>query len=179
MHRPRRSLVALLAVALAGQPASAQDTGSLSIRGAVLNPGRWSPDDVKQEFRDGVRTVTFSAGKDKAQHVGTGIPLLSLLQKAGLKTEKVPKHHELTFLVLVEARDSYRAFFSFAELLPTCGRTQAYLVWEVDGKPLSGDQAPFRVIVSSDQGADRSIYGIATITLVDGAQLASQLAGGM
>ena len=92
--------------------------------------------------------------------------------------EKVPKHHQLTFLVIVEARDSYRAFFSLAELLPECGRTQAYLIWDVDGKPLSGEQAPFRLVVSSDREPDRSIYGIATITLVDGTQLASQLAGG-
>ena len=174
MRRLRRSLPVLLTLTLTAPVASAEGSASLVIRGAVLKPGRWSPNDVQQEFRDQIQSVTFSTGKDKAKHTGTGIPLLSLLQKAGLKTEKVPKHHELTFLVIVEARDSYRGFFSFAELLPTCGRTQAYLIWDVDGRPLSGDQAPFRLIVSSDQGSDRNIYGIATVTLVDGTQLAGQ-----
>jgi hypothetical protein len=178
MKRPGRSLLALLTITLASQLVSAQDGGSILIRGAVLKPGRWTPGDVKQEFSDQIQSVTFTAGKDKAQHVGTGIPLLALLQKAVLKTGEVPKHHDLTFLVIIEAHDSYRAFFSFAELVPTCGRTQAFLAWEVDGKPLSGDQVPFRLIVSSDQGADRNIYGIATITLVDGTQLANQLGGG-
>jgi len=171
-------LLVILTITLAGQLASAQESGSVLIRGAVLKPGRWTPSDVKREFGDQVQSVTFIAGKDKAQHVGTGIPLLSLLQKAVLKTERVPKHHDLTFLVIIEAHDTYRVFFSFAELVPTCGRTQAFLAWDVDGKPLSGDQAPFRLIVSSDQRADRNIYGIATITLVDGTQLANQLAGG-
>jgi len=178
MQRLGRSLLIFLAVAFTGHLVSAQDTGSLLVRGAVLKPGRWSPEDVKRHFSDEVRAITFRAGKDKAPHVGTGIPLLSLLQKSVLKTEQVPKHHELTFLVIIEAHDSYRVFFSMAELLPACGRAQAYLIWDVDGKPLTGDQAPFRLIVSSDQGADRNIYGIATVSLVDGTQLASQLAGG-
>jgi hypothetical protein len=177
MHR-HRPLLFILTVTLASQLVSAQESGSLLIRGAVLEPGRWAPSDVKREFSDQIQSVTFTAGRDKAQHVGTGIPLLSLLQKAVLKTEKVPKHHDLTFLVIIEAHDSYRVFFSFAELVPTCGRTQAFLVWDVDGKPLSGDQAPYRLIVTSDQGADRNIYGIAAITLVDGTQVANQLAGG-
>ncbi|HXY39849.1 MAG TPA: hypothetical protein VEQ10_09270 [Vicinamibacteria bacterium] len=163
---------------LTGSIVAADDTGSLLVRGAVLKSGRWSPDEVKKGFSDAIQSVPFTTGEDKTQHVGTGIPLVSLLQKAELKTEKVPKHHELTFLVFVEARDSYRAFFSMAELLPKHGRTQAYLIWELDGKPLSAEQGPFRLIVSSDQAPDRNIYGIATITLVDGTQLATQLPGG-
>jgi hypothetical protein len=178
MPRLGRSLLLLLAIAFTAHFTSAQDTGSLVVRGAVLKPGRWSPEDVKREFSDEIRAITFSTGKDKAQHVGTGIPLLSLLQKSVLKTEQVPKHHELTFLVIIEAHDSYRVFFSLAELLPSCGRARADLIWDLDGRTLTGDQAPFRLIVSSDEGADRNIYGIATVTLVDGTQLASQLAGG-
>jgi hypothetical protein len=107
-----------------------------------------------------------------------GIPLISLLQEASPKTEKVPKHYDLTFLVIIEAHDLYQVFFSLAELLPACGNAQAYLIWDVDGKPLSANEAPFRLIVSSDRGHDGNIYGIASITLVDGTKLASQLAAG-
>ena len=77
----------------------------------------------------------------------------------------------------MEARDGYRVYFSLAELTPQCGAAQVFLVWEADGKPLTGKEAPFRLAVTSDQGHDRYIYGITTMTLVDGTKLANQLAG--
>ena len=171
------SIIVFLCITLSGRYLLAQETGPLVVRGAVLKPGQWSLQDVKQRFGDQIQSIKYSAGKDKEQHVGTGIPFISLLQEASPKTEKVPKHYDLTFLVIIEAHDGYRVFFSLAELLPACGNAQAYLIWEEDGKPLSAKEAPFRLIVSSDRGHDRNIYGIATITLVDGTKLASQLAG--
>jgi hypothetical protein len=178
MQRISGSIMILLAILFTGYYTFAQETGSLVVRGAVLKPGQWSPQDIKQRFADQIQSIKFSSGKDKEQHVGMGIPFISLLQEASPKTEKVPKHYDLTFLVIIEAHDLYRVFFSMAELLPACGNAQAYLIWDVDGKPLSAKEAPFRLIVSSDRGQDRNIYGIATITLVDGTKVASQLAAG-
>jgi len=177
MQRISRWIMILLAITFSGQYAFTQATGSLVVRGAVLKPGQWSPQDVKQRFADQIQSIKFSTGRDKAQHVGMGIPLISLLEEASPKTEKAPKHYNLTFLVIIEARDGYRVFFSLAELLPVCGNAQTCLIWEMDGKPLADEEAPFRLIVASDRGHDRNIYGIASITLVDGTKLASQLAG--
>ncbi len=177
MQRISGWILILLAITFTGHCIFAQETGSIVVRGAVLKPAQWSPQKIKQRFADQIQPIKF-AGKDKEQHVGMGIPLLLLLQEAAPKTEEVPKHYDMTFLVIIEAHDSYRAFFSLAELLPTCGNAQAYLIWDVDGKPLSANQAPFRLIVSSDRGHDRNIYGIASITLVDGTKLASQLTAG-
>ena len=178
MQRVSGSLMILLAIAFIGHCIFAQETSSLVVRGAVLKPRQWSPQDVKQRFADQIQSIKFSAGKDTEQHVGTGIPFISLLQEASPKTEKVPKHYDLTFLVIIEAHDSYRVFFSLAELLPACGNAQAYLIWDEDGKPLPAKEAPFRLIVSSDRGHDRNIYGIASVTLVDGTKLANELAAG-
>ena len=133
MQRISGSIMILLAITFTGHCIFAQETGSLVVRGAVLKPGQWSPQDVKQRFADQIQSIKFSAGKDKEQHVGMGIPFISLLQEASPKTEKVPKHYDLTFLVIIEAHDSYRVFFSLAELLPACGNAQAYLIWD-DGR---------------------------------------------
>jgi hypothetical protein len=178
MQRLSAFLLILLAITFTGRYLCAQETGSLVVRGAVLKSGRWSPEEIKQRFPNQIQSIKFISGKDQEQHVGRGIPLIVLLQEAAPKIEKAPKHYDLSFLVIIEARDSYRAFFSLAELLPTCGNAQAYLIWDVDGKPLSANQAPFRLIVSSDRGHDRNIYGIASVTLVDGTKLAGQLAAG-
>jgi hypothetical protein len=64
MALPGRSLPVLLAVTLAAGFASAEDRGSLLVHGAVLNPGRWSPDDVKRQFADEVRSVTYTTGEE-------------------------------------------------------------------------------------------------------------------
>jgi len=49
------------------------------------------------------------------------------------------------------------------------------VVFEVDWKPRSEKEAPVRLAVLSDKGHDRYIWGIVTITLVDGTKLANQL----
>jgi hypothetical protein len=168
-----------VAIFLAAQCVEAQDSAAtLAVRGDVLKPGQWSVADLKQQFAKEIQTVKFTSGADKAQHMGTGVPLVSLLLAAAPKTEKVPKHYDLTFLVILEALDHYRVFFSLAELIPTCGRAQAWLIWDMDGQTLSGKEAPLRLIVSSDLGPDRHIYGIAGITLVDGTKLANRLTAG-
>ena len=178
MNTLTRSALVLLSICVSATCALAQDSGSLAIRGDVLKPGRWSPEDVRRQFADQIQPVKFSTGEGKEPHVGTGVPLLSLLQAAAPRVEKVPKHHDMTFLVIIEARDGYRAFFSLAELLPNVGHAQALLIWEMDGKPLADKEAPFRLIVSSDKERDRWIYGISSVTLVDGAKLANQLESG-
>jgi hypothetical protein len=100
------------------------------------------------------------------------------VQAAAPKVEKTPKHHDLAFFVVVEARDSYRVFFSLAELLPQGGNAQAWLIWDVDGKPIVEKEAPYRLVVLSDRGHDRQIYAINTIRLIDGAKLVTKPAAG-
>ena len=81
----------------------------------------------------------------------------------------------MVFLVILKARDSFHAFFSLAELMPQLGSSKAWLVWDKDGQPLSGKEAPFRLAVLNTKMPDREIYGISSITIVDGDKLAKQL----
>ena len=172
------SLITAAAVLLAVCTAFAQEPTAVAVRGDVAKPGQWSIEDLKQQFSKEVQSIKFSLGNDTPQQTATGIPLLVLIQAASPKIEKAQKHHDLAYLVIIEAKDSYRVFFSMAELLPQCGNAQAWLIWDVDGKPLAGKEAPFRLVVLSDHGHDRQIYGIATIRLADGIQLANRLSAG-
>jgi hypothetical protein len=100
---------------------------------------------------------------------------LSVIQSAALQTDKAVKHHDLKFIVVVEAHDGYRVLFSLAELLPQGGHAEAWLLWAVDGKPLSGKEAPFRLVVPTDKAADRAIFGVTQIMLADGVKVANQM----
>jgi hypothetical protein len=148
------------------------------MRGDLQKTVQWSVDDLKSKFAAQVQEVKFAGGMDKATHVGTGVSLLSLIQGVALKTDSAVKHHDLKFLVIVEAHDGYRVFFSLAELMPQGGQAQAYLLWNVDGKPLSGKEAPFRLVVPTDKAGDRAIFGVTQIMLADGVKLANQIKAG-
>ena len=172
-----RSLILLTIVLAAAHSVFAQAAATgIAIRGDVSKPGVWSVDDLKRQFANEVKTVQFTIGEDKQQKTGTGIPLMSLIKAAELKTEKTPKHYDLSFLVIIEANDGYRVYFSFAEMAAQSGHAEVWLIWDVDGKPLTGKEAPLRLVVSTDRGPDRWIYGIIGMTLVDGTKLANQLA---
>jgi DMSO/TMAO reductase YedYZ molybdopterin-dependent catalytic subunit len=155
---------------------AAQDTaGTLSIGGDIEKPAQWTLETLKAQFAGQIQEIKFAAGKDKAESVGTGIPLLSVIQSAEPKSDLALKHQDLAFFAILEAYDKYRVFFSLPELMPQGGHAQAWIIWAVDGKPLSGKEAPFRLIVTTDQGHDRNIYGLIKIILVDGNKLANKM----
>jgi len=163
----RFSVICLLVALLSAGSAFAQ-RNSLEIRGDVQNPSSWSVDDVKKQFAEEILTLKNVFAREAL----TGIPLISLLKSAALKTEETNKHHELSFIVILEAYDGYRAYFTFAELTISEKENPVMLVWEEDGKPLPSRERPFRLF-STD--SDRRIRGITSITFVDGIKLADNL----
>jgi DMSO/TMAO reductase YedYZ molybdopterin-dependent catalytic subunit len=167
-------LLAVISTAVLFLIAQSPET-KLTIRGDVSKPGAWSVDDLKRQFAKEIQTVQFSSGEDKKQKTATGIPLLSLIKASEIKTEKSTRHHDLSFIVILEARDSLRAIFSLAEIIQQSAQPQLWLVWEMNGKPLTDKEAPLR-LVSTNGGASRALYGISSLTMVDGVKLANQLA---
>jgi DMSO/TMAO reductase YedYZ molybdopterin-dependent catalytic subunit len=148
---------------------------TISVRGDIQSPLQFSVQELKAKFGGQMQDIQFTAGMDKSVKVGTGIPLLSVVQAAVLSTDKEIKHHNLKFVVVAEAYDGYRVVFSLAELLPQGGNTQAWLIWNVDGKPLAGKEAPFRLVVPTDKDADRYIFGVTKVILVDEIKVVNQM----
>jgi len=170
--------IAAFAYFLSPLPASAESAdeaaqrNSLEIRGDVQKTRAWSLDDVKKEFAGEIKTVKSTFGPEKEERTSTGIPLFLLLKATGLKMEKSPKHYDLSFIVIVEAHDGYRVYFTFAELAEGAKENPVLLVWEENGKPIPDAERPFRLRAGSN---DRSIFGIKRVTLVDGVKLANSL----
>ena len=159
----------------------------LSIAGAVKNHGQWSIDQLKTQFADQITEVEFwDSLPTWTKRTATGIPLYALIKAAEPDKEKETEwtrrdrsdsvlHSHMTFFVILEARDSFHAFFSLAELMPEFRPAQVYLVWDKDGEPLSGKDAPLRLAIKDAKAPDRGIWGISRITIVDGEKLAEQL----
>jgi len=170
-----KTIILLSAVLLSLNPLSAQDpVTTLSIQGDVQKPVQWTIEQLKEQFADQIQDIKFGGGQNSSEKTGTGIPLLSAIKAAEPKVEKETKwtlkdklHYSMVFLVTVEAGDSYKVFFSLPELMPEFGNVQAWLLWSVDGKQLTGKEAPLRLVVSTDKWPDRNIYGIVKIALMD------------
>ena len=163
--------VCVLAALLSALSAFAQQRSSIETRGDVQKPRSWTVEEVKNQFSGEIRTAKSTFGPEKRERTSTGIPLISLLRAADLKMEETPKHYDLSFIVIVEAYDGYRAYFSFAELAVGEKENPVLLIWEENGKPIPDNETPFRLRVDSS----RSIFGITRITLVDGIKLADGL----
>ncbi len=101
----------------------------------------------------GAQDVTWTH-RDQT-HTHRGAPLGSLVT-SGVATR--------ADAVLVQARDGYHAVFSAHELDAQSGATRAFLVWSVDGQPLSADEGPLRLVVPTDASGARSVRQLARLS---------------
>jgi hypothetical protein len=90
-----RCFLFLLPVLLSGAIAAQDSASALSVQGDVQKPTRWSMEELKAQFANQVQSVNFTTGKDKQTKVCKGIPILSVIQAAALKTDKAVGHHDL------------------------------------------------------------------------------------
>jgi hypothetical protein len=162
-----RSLIVALFLCAASLPACAQEGGSFRIAGAVKKPGEWTVARVTRELAGSVREVRYQLKEE--MHVARCVPLAALLDAAELSSDSKRKNPRLAFAAIVHGRDGYAVCFSLGELTPDISASEVWVALEVDGKPLAGKDAPVRLLVPSDKKPARWIFGIESITVVDGA----------
>lgn len=139
---------------------------SFDIDGAVSRPGVWTAARLEDEMAGEWRSITVPLkGESRSWKC---VPLLALLRRAEPKFDSATKHAELAFAVVVRGHDGYTVCFSWAELELAEERSPIWLAVEVDGQPLVENEAPARLIVPGAPHPNRWIFGIESITVVDG-----------
>jgi DMSO/TMAO reductase YedYZ molybdopterin-dependent catalytic subunit len=100
-------------------------------------------------------------GKDKdgKEHVFKGATLFSVIQSAGIPTGSK------SFLkyIQVTAADNYKVIFAFAEIDPDFTSQSIIVATSVDGKPLSKEEGPFRIVVPNDKKHARWVRQVTAI----------------
>ncbi len=168
-HRGARlSLGVLLtfspALAWAAAPAS-----TLRVEGALPQPGTLSQ--VELEKLGSTTVGWMSHGQT---HRVTGVRLDKVLLHAGFTPgpmgkdvpvkDKVKGYREV---LVATARDGFQAVFSCAEVMEGMGTTAAFVVWQVDGKPLGPEVGPLRLVVLTDGEPARSIRQLDSLRVLD------------
>jgi DMSO/TMAO reductase YedYZ molybdopterin-dependent catalytic subunit len=156
------TLVALAAAPEAGTPALLKVEGDL-VKGRSLT----------LKDLQSMGPVTSDWTDKSGVHKVTGIRLDTLLARLdfsegamGPQMNPKEKHRGLRGAVIVTADDGFEAVFSVGELLESVGATNALLIWEMDGKPLSAQVGPLRIAVTTDKNMSRSVHQVTGMRVV-------------
>ena len=63
----------------------------------------------------------------------------------------------------ISAKDSYEAVVSWGEIDPEYVDTPILLAWEEDGKTLTGEEGPVRLVVPTDKQGGRYVSGVVRV----------------
>jgi len=143
------------------QAGAAAADAALVVKGAVKQEIHLSLGELKA-----MPHVKLSAkGHDGAMHEYTGVPLKTLLAKAGVPLAADLRGQSMSLYIVADAADSYRAVFSLAELDDDFAAEVVIVADTADGKELVRDQGPLRLVVPGDKRQGRWVRMLHFITV--------------
>lgn len=159
MRTRRRLLVLgiLGSVLLAAQ----EPQPSIQVTGAVKQPLTLTAGDLAKMSRSTVRMAN-----NGMETVYEGVWLHEVLKKAGVPQGSELRGKALAGYVLAEAQDGYQVVFSLGELDPAFIDNEILLADTANGKPMSGAQGRFRLVVPKDKPAARSVRMLTKLDVV-------------
>jgi len=92
-----------------------------------------------------------------------GVPLMELLAHLGVPHGKNLMGKPLQDYVVATGSDGYMTVLSLGEVDPDFHPGMVLVADEMDGKPLDAKMGPFRLVVSEDRNATRSVWGLVKI----------------
>lgn len=95
-----------------------------------------------------------------------GVALIDVLRAAGAPVDAALRGKNLSLYVSVSAADGYRAVYSLAELDPGFRDDGVLLVDQRDGKPLSAEDGPFRLVAPAEKRPGRWVRQLTRIVVL-------------
>jgi hypothetical protein len=149
--------VYLTAAALVAFTAAAQ-TPSLTVEGSAGNVVTLTAGDLSKLPQHTVRAV------DHGTPVSfEGVALSDVMAKVDTPSGEKLRGKAVSLYLLVEAADGYRAVFALPELDPAFSDRRVFLVTKRDGKPLTGKEGPFRIVVPDENRAARWVRQVTAL----------------
>jgi len=160
--RARTILWFLLGVVTRAVPVVAQQaTPSIAVTGAVSQPLTLTVADLAAMPR-----ATATMNSNGVATTYEGVWLADVLKKAGIPFGAGMRGAALAGYVVASASDGYKVVFSLGELDPELSDAQYLLADKSNGKPLSGQNGAFRLVIPKDKHGARSIRMLTTLNVV-------------
>lgn len=128
----------------------------LKVDGEVAHPLQLTAADISK-----MKRVTVNLkDRDGKDHPYTGVPVLDILNMAGVTTGKQLRGKNLTKYMMAKCADGYEVLFSLAELDTAFTNKMAILADESEGKPLPAGKGPFRLVMPGEGKPARSCFQV-------------------
>ena len=150
-------------IAILATPVFAHDTGNTPVEAV----GKFSLKVEAELFTGLTRKAVSAASHDEDAQEWEGVALIDVLRKAGAPVDKQLRGAALTKVVRITAADGYQIVFSLAELDAGFANASVLLVDRQNGKALSPETGPCRLVVPGDKRAGRWIRNVQTIELLN------------
>ena len=95
-----------------------------------------------------------------------GVLLSDVLAKVALPVGEKFHRTAASYYLVVQATDGYRAVFAWAELDPGFIDKTIYVVTRRDGKPLSDQEGPFRLVAPGEKRGARWVRQVAALKIL-------------
>jgi DMSO/TMAO reductase YedYZ molybdopterin-dependent catalytic subunit len=168
-HRGARLWLGVLLAFSAPLAWAAAPAPTLRVEGALPQPGTLSQAELEK-----LGTTTVAWTSHGQTHQVTGVRLDKVLLHVGFTPgpmgKDVPVKDKVKgyrAVLVATARDGFQAVFSCAEVMEGMGTTAAFVVWQVDGKPLGPEVGPLRLVVLTDGEPARSIRQLDSLRVLD------------
>jgi hypothetical protein len=108
-------------------------------------------------------TVTVNNENSKASETYSGVPLIDLLTRLGIKEK--PGKKDLLLYVVATGSDGYAVVYSIGEIMPFIHDAAVIVADSQDGKPLAAT-GPFELIASREKHPARWVRNLASIKVL-------------
>jgi hypothetical protein len=92
-----------------------------------------------------------------------GVLLGDVLAKVDVPAGEKLRGKAVSLYLLVEAADGYRAVFALPEVDAAFSDRRVYLVTKREGKPLSAQEGPFRIVIPDEKRASRWVRQVTAL----------------
>jgi DMSO/TMAO reductase YedYZ molybdopterin-dependent catalytic subunit len=154
------TLIALTS-AQTGEPTVQASQARLRVGGEVERQLNLSDEELAKLPRRKLRAKDHGGTESEYE----GVPLIEILKLAGIASGEKLRGDKMTLYLLVEASDAYRAVVALPELDPAFTDKLVLLVDRRDGKPLSGQEGPLRIIVPDEKRHARWVRQVISLVV--------------
>lgn len=135
---------------------------AIAVTGDIASQLTLTADDLAKMPRE-TATIPDPRGQNV---VYEGVSLREILKKAGAPMGKDLRGKALTTYLAAKAHDGYQVIFTLGELDEQFGNESILVADKRDGKPLAGNQGPFRLVCPNDKEGARSVRMLEKLEVV-------------
>ena len=133
----------------------------IKVEGEVTKPLKLYQADLDKMTRVTVK----HQGHDSIAHSYTGVPVIEILNLAGVTLGKQLRGKNLAKFLLVSASDGYQVVFSLGELDTSFNEKEIILADKMDNMPIPASPGPFQLIVPGEKRPARSCREVVSFTI--------------